>query len=580
MISHEYSEWKEPEKPPFSVEDVVNTVKELMMRYHVSFDEALRALMERGLPYNQFLKVNGLDELVKGFLDSLQKMKDEIREGHRLDQTRGKVEEELRRKAAEVARLLGKMKDDRPLGKFKESVERSDIPGLFQLDWMLSRSDESPAERAREPLMDLVHLLQQAETLADLDKRHAFTGEKSPTPEEARRLAERLGALEKLEGDLQEALENGDLLSMSSEAVQEMLGEEAAQALDAKRDELRKMFQEAMRQTQQADYDEGTDLYKITPGGARKIGERALQEVFSRLFTDGMGRHHATFTGEGNVEMTPTKPYEFGDSLAHLDLPSSLLGSAIRQSGDPTAVPGKIRLDARDFQVHLTRGSAASAIVMLIDQSGSMARYGRFYNTKKLALALDALIRTEYPEDKLWFVAFSTFARQVGVGEIPSLAPKPVTVMGGGTNITVDYSQGVPSGARDWIPEHFTNLQKGLSLARVLLANADTRNKSVLLITDGAPTAYYDGPKLHLTYPPTERTYDATLREVRAATDEGVTINTFMMADEDVGYFGEREFLERMHQVNQGRLIYPAPDKLTQYVLRDFMTHKRKIIQI
>ena len=183
LISHEYSEWKEPEKPPFSVEDVVNTVKELMMRYHVSFDEALRALMERGLPYNQFLKVNGLDELVKGFLDSLQKMKDEIREGHRLDQTRGKVEEELRRKAAEVARLLGKMKDDRPLGKFKESVERSDIPGLFQLDWMLSRSDESPAERAREPLMDLVHLLQQAETLADLDKRHAFTGEKSPTPE-------------------------------------------------------------------------------------------------------------------------------------------------------------------------------------------------------------------------------------------------------------------------------------------------------------------------------------------------------------------------------------------------------------
>ena len=106
-------------------------------------------------------------------------------------------------------------------------------------------------------------------------------------------------------------------------------------------------------------------------------------------------------------------------------------------------------------------------------------------------------------------------------------------------------------------------------------------NKSILLITDGAPTAFYEGSHLYLTYPPNERTYQRTMREIRAVTDENITINTFMMGNEmDSGYFGEGEFLESMHRVNKGRLIYPAPDKLTQYVLKDYLDHKNKIIQI
>jgi uncharacterized protein with von Willebrand factor type A (vWA) domain len=369
---------------------------------------------------------------------------------------------------------------------------------------------------------------------------------------------------------------------MDLEQLKEMMGEEAAQAFDAKREDLRRQFTEALKATGDVDYDEDTNIYKITPGAARKIGEKALKEVFSRLFTDGLGRHHATYTGDGNVEMTVTKPYEFGDSLTNLDLPSSLLNSAIRQLGSPTEIPkGRIQIDSRDFMVHQTKGAASSAIVMLIDQSGSMARYGRFYNAKKLALALDALIRTEYPEDKLYFVCFATFARQVQIGAIPELAPKQVTLMGGAVNMRVDFSKEVDQRSRDLIPEHFTNLQKGLELARILLANSDTKNRSILLITDGAPTAFYEDSYLYLTYPPNERTYQRTLREVRAVTDENITINTFMMGNEyDTGYFGEGEFLEKMHRVNKGRLIYPAPEKLTQYVLKDYLDRKNKIIQI
>ncbi len=581
MITHDYSEWHEPEKPPFTVEELINAVKELMMQYHVSFDEALKHLQERGLPYNEFLKVGGLDELIQGFLDKIDRQKQDILEKHRLDDLLSKLEEEIRRKSIEVEQLVAKLKDKLLSQRLDDGLKQRNPSLLYTVDWQLSRLKDKNSAAARPLLVELIQLIQQMNALTQLNKDHNFTGSQSMTPSEAERLQDKLQMLDELEDKLIDAVEHGDLFNMDVEQLKELLGEEAAQAFEAKREEVRKQFTDALKATGDVDFDEDDNLYKITPGAARKIGEKALKEVFSRLFTDGIGRHHATYTGDGNVEMTTTQPYEFGDSLSSLDLPSSLLNSAIRQIDSPENVGGKIRIDSRDFVVHQTKGAASSTIVMLIDQSGSMSREGRFFNAKKLALALDALIRTEYPEDKLYFVAFSTFAKQIKVGAIPELAPKPVTVMGGAVNMRIDYSREVSQRSKDLIPEHFTNLQKGLELARVVLANSDTKNKSILLITDGAPTAFYEGSFLYLTYPPNERTYDRTLREVKAVTDENITINTFVMGNDfEMNYFGEGEFLEKMHRVNKGRLIFPAPDKLTQYVLKDYLDHKNKIIQI
>jgi uncharacterized protein with von Willebrand factor type A (vWA) domain len=553
-----------------------------MMQYHVSFDEALKHLQERGLPYNSFLKIGGLDELIQGYLDKINDLKQQILEQHRIDDLLSKLEEDIRRKSLELEKLVAKMKNKELSERLKEGLILRNPSLLYTVNWRLSRLEDSDTDTVQGSLQELIELIQQMVSLSYLNNEHPFTGEKSLTPAEAQRLGDKLEMLDELEQKLIDAVEYGDLFNMDVEQLKELLGEEAAQAFEAKRDEVRKQFTEALQATGDVDYDEDSNIYKITPGAARKIGEKALKEVFSRLFTDGIGRHHATFTGDGNVEMTVTQPFEFGDSLTSLDLPSSLLNSAIRQIGSPgNANDGKIHIDSRDFMVHQTKGAASSAIVMLIDQSGSMSREGRFFNAKKLALALDSLIRTEYPEDKLHFVCFSTFAKQISIGSIPELAPKPVTVMGGAVNMRIDYSKEVNQRSRDMIPEHFTNLQKGLELARVILANSDTKNKSILLITDGAPTAFYEDSFLYLTYPPNERTYDRTLREVKAVTDENITINTFIMgSDYDTGYFGEGEFLEKMHRVNKGRLIYPAPDKLTQYVLKDYLDHKSKMIQI
>ena len=581
MITHDYSEWHEPEKPPFTVEELINAVKELMMQYHVSFDEALKHLQERGLPYNEFLKVGGLDELIQGFLDKIDQQKQDILSQYRIDDLLTKLEETIRRKSIEVEQLMAKLKDKLLSQRLDDGLKQRNPSLLYTVDWQLSRNKDKNSEAARPLLMELVQLIQQMNSLSQLNQEHSFTGQKNLNPSEAERLQDKLQMLDELEDKLMDAVEHGDLFNMDVEQLKDLLGEEAAQAFEAKREEVRQKFTEALKATGDVDFDENSNLYKITPGAARKIGEKALKEVFSRLFTDGIGRHHATYTGDGNVEMTTTQPYEFGDSLSSLDLPSSLLNSAIRQLGTTEKTNGKIRIDSRDFVVHQTKGAASSAIVMLIDQSGSMSREGRFFNSKKLALALDALIRTEYPEDKLYFITFSTFAKQISVGAIPELAPKPVTIMGGAVNMRIDYSKEVSPRSKDLIPEHFTNLQKGLELARVLLSNSDTKNKRILLITDGAPTAFYEDSFLYLTYPPNERTFDRTLREVKAVTDENITINTFVMGNDfEMNYFGEGEFLEKMHRVNKGRLIFPAPDKLTQYVLKDYLDHKNKIIQI
>ena len=48
-----------------------------------------------------------------------------------------------------------------------------------------------------------------------------------------------------------------------------------------------------------------------------------------------------------------------------------------------------------------------------MDMSGSMRYDGQYINVKRMALALEGLIRREYPGDYLQFVEMYTFAKPV-----------------------------------------------------------------------------------------------------------------------------------------------------------------------
>jgi uncharacterized protein with von Willebrand factor type A (vWA) domain len=207
--------------------------------------------------------------------------------------------------------------------------------------------------------------------------------------------------------------------------------------------------------------------------------------------------------------------------------------------------------------------------------SGSMRYGGQYVNVKRMGLALDGLIRTEYPGDYLQFIEMYTFAKLRHITEIPSLMPRPVTIYDPYVNLKADMSN--PDISEMQIPPHFTNIQHGLHLARKLLAAQDTPNRQVMLITDGLPTAHFKGEVLHLKYPPHPETEQATQREALLCAREGITINIFLLAgwnqsEEDV------RFAYRVAESTRGRVFFTAGRDLDRYVVWDYIARRKQII--
>ncbi len=574
MIIHRYSEWEEPEEPPFTLEDVIRAASDIMLRYHVDFNEALRHMIDQGLPINQFLRDEGMDNILDEYIERVKRMKDDLHGAYNM-------EDDLRARRRSLFSLASQagdfLKDRDDIKKALDQATQSrSLADFYNVKWRIRNDEELKDNGELAPLVEraamLAEFLERGEAFAErFGKR--FHGEKIPEMEEAGKLIQKYLALEELEAQLAEAREKGNLFGVDDEKLRAVMGEEEYQKFIGAREEMMEKLKEAFEETGQVKEEDG--IFKLTPAAARKVGERTLRHLFSELKMDGIGAHVAQKEGDGPIEKQTTRPYEYGDSITHLDLPASMINSLIREGG---GFP--IKLKTEDMEVHGAHGVAKTSVVVMIDMSGSMSRFGRFFNAKKVALALDAITRAHYPEDGLSFVGFATFARRIEVGEILGLGPEPITFMGGGVNMRIDLSPITDTKKElPHVPRYFTNMQKGLSISRRILASEPGRNKEIILITDGAPTAYYEGQYLHLNYPPQESAYKATLREVRALTDDGVTINTFLMgADWDTGLFGEAEFIQRMLHINRGRLFHPEPNSLTQYVLTDYVANKKKLI--
>ena len=274
--------------------------------------------------------------------------------------------------------------------------------------------------------------------------------------------------------------------------------------------------------------------------------------------------------GEGSVELQQTQPYEFGDSLHDLDIPGSLINAMLRNG------PGlPVRMQTDDLLVHRTRNTPKCATVVLLDTSGSMRYNGLYIDVKRMGLALQGFIHREYPGDYLQFVELYTFAKPRHYSEIVTLLPKPVSIDDPIVRLRVDMSNPDVSELR--VPAHFTNIQQGLQLSRRYLVAQDTPNRQVILITDGLPTAHFEGKYLYLLYPPDRRTEEATLREGLLCQREGITINIFLLPSwaqsrEDV------QFAYRLAESTRGRVFFTAGKDLDRYVLWDYLKRRREVV--
>ena len=300
--------------------------------------------------------------------------------------------------------------------------------------------------------------------------------------------------------------------------------------------------------------------WRVTPKGTRRIQDRALEEMFQSFRRDSLGRHDTPDKGPGNVTLEDVRPYVYGDSLANLNLHETIKNAYVRQGG---GVP--IKLSSEDYMVHETEFQTRCATVVLIDMSGSMNRYGKYYTTKKVALALQGMVRNRYPQDSLQMVGFYSFASVMNERDLLNSAPKPVSLFDSRIHLRFDLDNLPPR-----VPQHFTNIHAGLRLARSLLDRQAAANKQIIVITDGEPTAHLEGREVLLIYPPAEKTAVHTLAEVRRCANSGIRVSSFALI-EDYFYLGLVNFVEEMARVSRGVAAYCSTDEIGNLVFQSFV---------
>ncbi len=447
--------------------------------------------------------------------------------------------------------------------RFERDVREEQLRDLEAL-WY--RAGDEQSLFARE-LVHLIDRLGDKYLLDALASRYEFTGRTPLDVPEALRVKQELEAIDRLLEQLREARENAQIGIIDMEALSEFAEPGDMEQLAA----LQQQIADYMRELAERQGLEFTaEGYKLTPKAYRIFQSTLLEQIFSDLQAARSGRHMGPVTGDGAVEMPRTKPYEFGDSPAHMDITQSLINAMLRNG------PGlPIRLAAEDIEIHQTRNTPKCATVVIMDMSGSMRYDAQYVNAKRMGLALDGLIRSEYPGDYLQFVEMYTFAKPRHVSEIPSLMPKPVTLYQPVVRLRADMSDERISEFD--IPHHFTNIQRALQIARQFLVNQDTPNRQIILITDGLPTAHFEAEHLYLLYPPDPQTEQATMREAQLVTREGITINIFLLPNwgqtqDDV------QFAHRMAEASGGRVFFTGGSDLDRFVVWDYVKRRRTII--
>ena len=391
-------------------------------------------------------------------------------------------------------------------------------------------------DRIRVDMMELAQNLEAMMPMEQVRTRFPFRGGESLPLNEAMRMMSRLQQMEGLEDQIQEARRLDNLEAIDSQKVKELLGDEEYQSVE--------QLKELIKVLEEAGYiQKKGNRWELTARGMRKIGQKALQDIFNKLKRDGFGRHVSPFRGTGGERLDESKPYQFGDPFL-LDLEKTLM-NAVHRRGIGTPVT----LEKDDFEVYRTEFTTQSSTVLMIDLSMSMVYNGCQAAAKKVAVALESLIRSQFPRDNLFVVGFSYIAREYKPEELIEMS-------------RFDNDRG-------------TNMAHGFMLARQLLARQHGVNKQIILITDGGPTVWYEDGSWLFGMPPNPFAEQQALLEVQRCTRENITINTFMLEDDSWMV----AFVNQMAQINNGRTFYADKNNLGEYLLVDYLNSKKKLIK-
>ncbi len=527
MLTVRYTAWDGTQQVRLTAEQAFDKLSEFLS-FTDDVQQAFDWLLHQGLEM-EGIRVLGLDDL-------LEQLREAMRARYRDVNLRGALAE-LREKLDDLLDLereaLDRLGDAERAARKRAQLE--DLPPKLS-DALARLADyqfeDAEAEAAYEALREE---LENIRALEEFERRYGdlFHGPRSLDYAEALELMREMEAWKRLE----EQLLSGNLEGIDPSRLGELLGAQAMRSFQ--------LLQGMMQALTDAGYlTQREGRATLSPKGVRRIGQLALRDIYQGLLRDRPGGHATDSRGASVLRPDETRAYRYGDPLA-LHLVNTLKKAVARRPGTP------LRLEPGDFEVYAADQTTTSSTVLLLDMSWSMSWEGRFAAAKKVALAMESLVRSRYPRDYFAIVGFFTRAVELRLRDLPEAS----------------WNMGDP----------FTNLQDGLRLAAELLARHPSSNQHIIVITDGQPTAYFSRGRLYCEWPLSfggisMRAAQETLREVERVTRRGITINTFMLDDSP----SLRAFVERMTRINKGRALYTRPDRLGQYLLVDYLTKKRK----
>jgi uncharacterized protein with von Willebrand factor type A (vWA) domain len=523
-----YSRWSQSSADSVGPESIFDQLNDYMNDTG-DLQQAMRRLKQRGIKQDG-KQMSGIDDLLARLAREMRK----LYERHQLQSALDEIEQKLESILEQERATLDQRAEDRPdLQQKKDFLDRLPSKPSEAIEKLASYSFED--QEAAEAFQQLLSQLDQIRRLESTLRREGnlFRGATPLSFQQAQEVMDQLEALRRLEGQLSSM----QLQDVDRDLLQELLGQEPLQDFDGIV-RMESLLEEAGYVAHKGDH------FELTPRGVRRIGQLALRDIYRQLKRDAVGRHPVRNRGAQEIITEDSRPYVQGDTL-HLNMIQTLKNALFGDGGVP------LRIRPGDFMVYDSEHTTRAATVLLLDMSWSMSWEGRFAAAKKVALAMESLVRSLHPRDYFGIVGFFTRAVELKAKDLPEAT----------------WNMGDP----------FTNLQDGLHLASELLERRPSRNQQMIVITDGQPTAYCRQGRLYCEWPLSfggisQRAAEETLREAERVTRKGITINTFMLDDSPV----LRSFVDEMTRINRGRAFYTRPDRLGEYLLVDYVSRKRK----
>jgi uncharacterized protein with von Willebrand factor type A (vWA) domain len=382
------------------------------------------------------------------------------------------------------------------------------------------------ALRARRPDLDRAGMMGGVQ----------MTGEEPLGLSDATTALAELADLAELENTFGQDYPGASLDDIDEDAVRRAFGRQAVDDVEA----LRRIERELERQGY---LTRNGGRLELTPKAVRRLGDTALRRIFADIDLGGRsGDHDQRDAGQAGELTGTTRAWEFGDEQP-LDVPATVRNALVHGSGPDSG--GRIKLSARDFEVAETERRTAAVVSLLVDLSYSMQLRGTWAAAKQTALALHALLRSRFPLDAIQVVGFSNYARELRETDLAGLG---------------------------WDMVQGTNLHHALLIAGRHIDRHPEHEPVVLIVTDGEPTAHLqrDG-RSWFDWPPSPETLELTLAEVDKMTRRHAALNIFMLADDA----RLSAFVDNVARRNGGRVLQAAPERLGEYVIRDFLRTRR-----